>query len=124
MKKALSITLALVMCLSLIPLSMTASAYGNEWIHIQRRTFIQGENIEIHVTGVTAQMVNDGAWVGIYKKGAAHGDVYGDAMRHFNDISDPDYQDYAWFNVPDEDCEYELRLYSKDDGDLSAPILA
>ena len=121
MKKALCLTLALVICLSLVP--MTTLAYGNEWIHIQRRTFIQGETIEIHVTGVTPQMVSDGAWVAIYKKGAAHGDVYGDAMRHFNDINDPDYHDYAWFNVPDEDGEYELRLYSKDDGDFSAANL-
>ena len=123
MKKALSLILALVMCLSLIPLTMTASAYGNEWIHIERRTYIQGENMNIHVTGVTPKMVGDGAWVAIYKKGAAHGDVYDGAMRHFNDISDPDYQDFAWFNVPDEDGEYELRLYSRDDGDLSAANL-
>ena len=125
MKKALSLILALVMCLSLIPLtlSLTASAYGNDWIHIERRTYIQGENMNIHVTGVTAQMVGDGAWVAIYKKGAAHGDVYNGKIAHFNDRNDPDYWDFAWFPVPDEDGEYELRLYSRDDGDLSAANL-
>ncbi|MCL1835549.1 MAG: S-layer homology domain-containing protein [Oscillospiraceae bacterium] len=126
MRKALSITLALAMCIALVSVALTpltAQAYGNEWIHIQRRTFIKDENIEIHVTGVTAQMVGDGAWVGIYEKGAAHGDIYDNKIAHFNDRSDPDYWDYAWFHVPDEDGEYELRLYSKDDGDHSAANL-
>ena len=65
MKKALSLTLALVMCIALVSVSLTpltALAYGNERIHIERRTYVQGENMEIHVTGVTPQMVGDGAW--------------------------------------------------------------
>jgi len=69
MKKALALTLAMVLCLSLIPL--TALAYGNEWIQIDKSNYDPDENMVITVSGVTAQMFEDVIELNIRAKGAA-----------------------------------------------------
>ena len=71
MKKALSFALALVMCLSLL-VSIPAAAYGDGWIQLPKSNFDPNEEIVVTVSGITAQMVEDYAYVSIYKKGAAH----------------------------------------------------
>jgi len=67
MKKALSLTLALLMCLSLIP--MTALAYGNQYIQLEKSNFDPGEPIVVTLSGITQQIADGQAWVGLYYAG-------------------------------------------------------
>ena len=67
MKKALSLTLALLMCLSLIP--MTALAYGNEYIQLEKSNFDPGEPIAVTLSGITQQIADGQASVGLYYAG-------------------------------------------------------
>jgi hypothetical protein len=66
MKKALSLILALVTCLSLIPLTMTVSAYGNQYIQLEKSNFDPGEPIVVTLSGITQQIADGQAWVGVY----------------------------------------------------------
>ena len=61
--------LALVMCLSLIPI--TAFTYGNEWIQLDKSNYDPGEEINVTVSGVNAQWLDNWAKVGVFLKGSA-----------------------------------------------------
>ena len=71
MKKTLSFVLALVMCLTLILLNliMTASAYGNQYIQLEKSNFDPGEPIVVTLSGITQQIADGQAWVGVYYAG-------------------------------------------------------
>jgi len=56
MKKFLALFLALVMCLALVPL--TAVAYGNEYIELEKSNFALREGIVVTTKGITAEMRN------------------------------------------------------------------
>ena len=51
MKKALTLILALVMCLSLIP--MTALAYGNDRMQLNKDNYDPEEQMFITIKGIT-----------------------------------------------------------------------
>ena len=57
MKKTLSLLLALVMCLALVPLTASAS-YGNEYIQLEKSSFAVREGIVVTTKGITAEMRN------------------------------------------------------------------
>jgi len=109
MKKALSLILALTMCLSLIPLSMTALAYGNDWIQLNKSNFDPLELFTFTVSGVTAQMEEEQAWIAVYKIGAPNID-YGD----FTGLEEG--TNKVTFRAPEEKGDYELRLFRREEG--------
>jgi len=82
MKKALSLTLALMMCLSLVPLM--AAAVGDKWIQLEKSVFGSYEPFTVTVSGVTAQMEDDRAYVSIHKKGAADNEFFNENIDHWN----------------------------------------
>jgi len=68
-KKIFSLALALALCLPFA--SRAALAAG---LYLNKENYQAGETIIVTTTGVTQQMQSDSAWVGIYKRGAAHRD--------------------------------------------------
>ena len=56
------------MCLTFIPFALNATAYGNEWIQLDKSNYDPGEKMGITVKGITQQMVNDEACIGIFLK--------------------------------------------------------
>jgi len=111
MKKYLALFLALAMCLSLLPL--TAAAYGNQWIQMEKENFAPEEQIAVTVSGITEQMEEDSAFVSIYKKGAAH-DNWGE--YHYPEQG----TSKLWFTAPGESGDYEMRLYRRDSSPYDA----
>ena len=105
MKRTLSLTLTLVLCLSLIPL--TAAAYGNQWIQMTKSNFDPNEEIVVTVSGITAQMVADDAYVSIYEKGAPHTE-YMEWYRPEQGTTQ------LTFTAPVQSGDYEMRLYRQD----------
>ena len=106
MKKALSLILALVMCMSLIPMIMTATAYGNEWIQIDKSNYDPDENMVIKVSGITAQMFDDVIELNIREKGAAFDDFLSGIPI------DEETAKRVEFNAPTEKGDYELCLWN------------
>jgi len=106
MKKALFLTLVLVMCLSLIP--VTALAYGNERIQLEKDNFDPNEKMVITIKGVTQQMVDDMACVGIFKK-----DLSVNAIDAFGELRQVGDNVFDWFEAPTEPGEYAVVLLSK-----------
>ena len=105
MKKAITLILALVMCLSLIPLA--AMAYGNERIQLDKDNYDPNETMKITIKGVTQQMVDDWACVGIYKK-----DFSSNIGSYPQIMSTGDYSiDYV--EAPAEPGEYAVVFLSK-----------
>ena len=108
MKKALSFILALVTCLSLIPLTMTASAYGNQYIQLEKSNFDPGESIVVTLSGITQQIADGQAWVGVY---------LASDQRHPNEAECPWYEPFDQTGTMQFTCdrvmpngEYEMRI--------------
>ena len=104
MKKALSLILAIFMCLPLI--TIPAAAYGNEWIQIDKSNYDPDENMVIKVSGITAQMFDDGIELNIREKGAAYDDFLGGIPI------DEETAKRVEFNAPPEKGDYELCLWN------------
>ncbi|MDR0491840.1 MAG: hypothetical protein LBH28_11420, partial [Oscillospiraceae bacterium] len=115
MKKALTLILALVMCLSLIP--MTAKAYGNQWIDLAKDNFDPKERINVTIKGVTQQMV-DKASVAIYTKGEGMFtyDVFGNGEKYVRASGVTSVRNVGenvlQFEAPLEPGEYVVVLHS------------
>jgi hypothetical protein len=106
MKKALSLILALVMCFALIP--MTAFAYGNDWIQLEKDNFDPGETMTVTVKGITQQMVEDWACIYIAKK-----DRLDSSLSGCGDLENVGENVVSWFEAPTEPGEYAVVLLSK-----------
>jgi len=104
MKKFLALSLALVMCLSLITIPASAAAA----ISVNKTSYDPGGEIVVTVSGVTAAIVDGGAFAAVYKVGAA-GTDYGDYA--YVDEGTNTYN----LNAPDESGQYEIRLIGKDE---------
>jgi len=83
------------------------SGTENVKLSLDKETYAAGEKITIAVSGVTEQMVNDRAFVSIYKAGAAH-DEYG----QFDYL--PLGAGILLLDAPEEHGAYEMRIYSED----------
>ena len=119
MKKALSLILALVMCISLIPLG--ASASGGASISLEKKQFGRCEPFDVAVTGITAQMEEE-SFVGIYKKGAEEWETYSDVYVFSGYKYPPAGSSRLTFIAPDEPGEYEVRLYDRTEGEAISTI--
>jgi len=106
MKKTLAIILALVMCLTLVQMSVFA-AHGNEWIQMEKSNFDPNEPIRVIVTGITASMAAEDPYVSVYKKGAAH-DEFGPWFRLVEGRNEVTFLDHF------ASGDYEMRLYRRD----------
>ena len=106
MKKALSLILMMAVCLTLIPLN--ALAYGDQWIQMEKSNFDPNEEFTVTVSGITAQMVADDAYVSIYRKGAAHTEY-----QEWHRPEQPGTSRLE-FTAPVESGDYEMRLYRRD----------
>jgi len=100
-RKIFPLALALVLCLWFVP----QAAFAAAGLRLGKAAYKAGETITVTVTGVTRKMETDGAWVGIYKKGAPHDEygVYGYVKAGTNKVTLP---------APEQGV-YEVRLYSK-----------
>ena len=101
MKKYLSMALALVMCLSL----MAIPAFAAGSISLNKTNYEEGETITVTVSGITEQMVSEGAFVAIYRAGSAH-NAWGE--YHYPKEG----SDELEFTAPEYGL-YEMRLYVK-----------
>jgi hypothetical protein len=94
---------------------------GNEWIKLKRNVFKHGENVDFYVEGVTPQMLANRAWIGLYEKGAAHGDWYEDSRTYLR--SDVD-EHYHWFTLYYiEKGDFEIRLFGNDSEDYDKSFI-
>ena len=114
MKKALSLILVLVMCLSLMPLTLTAMAAA--YLKLDKSNYNSGDLMILTVSGITAQMEENLAWVGIYKVNASYND-YSDYKTVWEGTWE--YEFYA----PAENGQYEFRLF-KSEGSNAAAVIA
>ena len=107
MKKALSLILALVLCLSFAPLTaMTVNAAV--LLKIDKTNYNPGDIIIATVSGVTAQMQEEEAWVGIFKTGASATD-WTEEWCQFQYLTEGTNQ--FEFDAPAAGGSYEVRLY-------------
>ena len=103
MKKATTLLLALVMCLSLIP--MTAFAYGNEFIQLDKDNFDPNEVINFDYSGYRSQIKEDDYNVlAIFQK-TASGDYERGESRHLSLDETTN-----WLPAPAENGDYQLRI--------------
>jgi len=102
-KKVFSFALALVLALCLPLLSQTAFAAG---LYLNKTDYKAGETIIVTTTRVTEQMQSDSAWVGIYKKGAAHSDYgkYDYVKAGTNKVA---------LKAPEQQGLYEVRMFKQ-----------
>jgi hypothetical protein len=113
MKKTLALALALVMCLTLIPL--TAHAYGNEWIQLDKNNYDPGEAMVITIKGVTQQMIDHkdglgyGACIGIFQKDLS-GLTAGEGYYTVRETGDYVFNQFD-INAPAEPGEYAIALF-------------
>jgi hypothetical protein len=72
--KLLSALLTLAVVISVIPLTLSAEAanMANATISLDKQIYLPNESIVVSASGITQEMRNADAWVGIYKAGAAH----------------------------------------------------
>ena len=106
MKKSLSLILALVMCLSLIPLTAFA-AHGNEWIQLEKDNFDPNEIMVITITGITQQMRDTARpEIRIYRKGETNANSY-----HLDFASVEVGTTQRELKAPAENGEYEIQLH-------------
>ena len=69
-RKVLSLALALVMLLVLMP-ATTAGSSGGVTLGIPKTQYAEGERVWVTVTGITQEMINNRSWVGVYTVGGA-----------------------------------------------------
>lgn len=104
MKKSI-FTLALAfVCLILCPVALMAA---DSVVSLDKAVYSPNEKIIVTVDGITQQMVDDEAYVSIYKEGAEHED--------YMDWNRPDVgTSQMEFDAPADPGSYEMRLYRKD----------
>ena len=104
MKRLLLLLLVvLMMCLT----QVTVFAYGDGSISLIKTTYAPNEEIVVYVDGITEQMVEDEAYISIYKKGAAH--------NQYMNWDRPEVgSSELVLDAPSEGGSYEVRLYRKD----------
>lgn len=110
MKRAMALALALILTLALLPAAIAAAA--GPALALEKTVYRPNESVKVFVTGITEQMVSEGAWLGLFKAGTGHQDY----MNYTYPDADP-YE--ASFNAPTEPGPYEIRLFAKDDGGYS-----
>ena len=76
-------------------------------LSLDKPSYAAGGKITVAVSGVTEQMVNDRAFVSIYKAGAGH-DEYG--QFEYLQVG----SGILLLDAPEEHGSYEMRLYSED----------
>ena len=103
MKKALSLTLALVLCASLIP--MAALAYGNEYIQLEKSNFDPNEVINFDYSGYLSQ-IKEGDYnvLAIFQQTAS-----GDYERGESRALTLD-ETTNWLLAPAESGDYQMRI--------------
>jgi len=79
-----------------------------------KTNYAPGETIRASVSGITQEMLDNGVFVGLYPAGAAH-DEYLDYV-YFEKTGSSMVELYA----PEEDGNYELRMFGEDSGDPAA----
>lgn len=103
-KRAFNYVLVIVLCLSLMPLTVSAAGAT---ISLNKTVYAPGERIIVNVSGITQQMVDDSAFVSVYKAGDAHSEwgeyFYAEAGESQGALM-----------APEEKGFYEVRLYRKD----------
>lgn len=102
-KRILGFVLVIILCMSLIPTTVFAAGAA---ISLNKTVYAPGERIVVTVTGITQQMLEDDAFVSIYKAGAEHSE-WGEYFW----VKAGDSQDE--FRAPDVYGSYEMRLYRK-----------
>lgn len=102
-KRILSYILAVVLCMSLIPVTVFAAGAT---ISLNKTVYAPGERIIVTVSEITQQMVEDDAFVSIYMAGAAHSE-WGDYF--YVEIG----ESQGELRAPDAYGSYEMRLYRK-----------
>lgn len=103
MKRLLLLLVVLMMCLT----QVTVFAYGDGSISLIKTTYAPNEEIVVYVDGITEQMVEDEAYISIYKKGAAH--------NQYMNWDRPEVgSSELVLDAPSEGGSYEVRLYRKD----------
>ncbi len=103
MKRLFLFLLVLMMCLT----QVAVFAYGDGSISLIKTTYAPNEEIVVYVDGITEQMVEDEAYVSIYKKGAAHN-------QYMNWDRPEAGSSELVLDAPSEGGSYEVRLYRKD----------
>lgn len=103
-KRLIGFVMAIVLCLSMIPVTVFAAG---ETISLNKTVYAPGERIVVEVSGITSQMVEDEAFVSIYKAGASHSE-WGEYFY----VKEGASQDELM--APDTNGSYEMRLYRKD----------
>ena len=102
-KKAVSIALALLMCLTLI----TIPAFAAATLSLDRTTYGQGDTIRVTYSGITAEMEDAQAWIGLAKAGAAAADYYGGGTWEYVKQGSGTVE----ITAPTESGSFEMRLY-------------
>jgi hypothetical protein len=102
-KSIFTLVLALV-CLALCPITLLAA---DGTISLDKALYSPNERMIVTADGITQQMVDDEAYISIYKEGADH-EAYMSWDRP--DVGSSE----LVFEAPAEPGSYEMRLYSKD----------
>ena len=84
-----------------------AKASDKPVVKLDKAVYEAGEKMTAEILGITAQMVEDKAFVGIYKPDAEHND-WGEYQYPRHNAVRLDY------TAPEKDGAYEMRLYRKD----------
>lgn len=104
-KRITAIVIALIMIFLMLP--STTLAADNSFISLDKTVYTPNEEIIVTVSGITQQMVDDEAYISIYKAGTSH-DAYMSWDRPEVGSSQ------LKFEAPSELGSYEMRLYNKD----------
>lgn len=106
MKKRITVpAMLLIMCLAIMP--VTAAAAGSGSLSLDKASYEPNSEIIAAVSGITQQMVDDQAYVSIYRAGAAHSEYM---SWHRPEAG----SSQLGFTAPSELGAYEMRLYRKD----------
>lgn len=104
-KRITAIIIAFIMLLSMLP--VMALADDSSFISLDKSIYTPNEEMTVTVSGITQQMVEDEAYVSIYKAGSSH-----DAYMSWSYLEEGSSQ--LTFEAPAEPGSYEMRLYNKD----------
>ncbi|NLT58042.1 MAG: S-layer homology domain-containing protein [Clostridiales bacterium] len=102
----MAVVLALILAVALAPLAALADGEGH--IALDKAVYAPNEDMLVAVTGITAQMVEDYAYVSIYRKGAAHSAYM--SWKRPEAVGSSQLP----FRAPAEPGAYEMRLYRRD----------